>query len=196
MIAKTKANVKTYTNTGLTAATGYYYRVYAFRKSNPPSAYTNMAFVTTLGRDSIAPSIPVGLAANPASCSRISLTWLPSSDSGSGVAGYEVSRGGSVIAHTTTASYSDPSLPASASFSYNVAAFDNAGNYSAMSQAVSASTPSCTTNQAPAANAGPDRSTPSLASIVLDGSALWIPTVASSPGAGASATARPARARA
>jgi hypothetical protein len=129
LIAKTKANVKTYTNIGLLPATGFYYRVYAFRKNNPPSPYSNTAFVTTLGRDSIPPTVPTSLAATVVSCGRIDLRWNLSSDTGTGVAGYELSRDGSVIAHTTTASYSDASLPASHSFSYNVASYDNAGNY-------------------------------------------------------------------
>src|SRR5262249_44440852 len=142
-IAKTKANVKTYTNTGLSAATRYFYRVYAFRKGNPPSPYTNVAWATTMGRDSVPPTTPTGLGAAVMNCTRIDLTWNLAFDTGTGVAGYELSRGGSVIAHTTGASYSDASLPASSSFSYNIAAYDNAGNYSPMSPAVVAATPSC-----------------------------------------------------
>ena len=169
-IGKTKANVKTFTNKYLSPASGYYYRVYAFRRNNPPSAYTNVAFVMTLGRDSVPPTMPTGLGATAASCTQIDLRWDPSSDAGSGVAGYQVYRGGSVIANVATASFSDSALAASSSFTYNVAAFDNAGNYSVMSAPLTAATPSCTSNQAPIASAGADRTTLTLSSLIFDGS--------------------------
>src|SRR5437870_8814000 len=37
-VGRTRANVVSWTDTGLAPATTYYFRVYAFRKANPPSA--------------------------------------------------------------------------------------------------------------------------------------------------------------
>jgi chitodextrinase len=84
-----------------------------------------------------APSAPTGLAAT-GTASTIGLSW--SAPSSGTPAGYEVLRDGTVIATTATTSYTDPSLPVSSAHSYTVKAFDAAGDTSAASTAVSAST--------------------------------------------------------
>jgi len=75
------------------------------------------------------------------STTTIQLNWNASTDSGgSGLAGYRVYRNGSLAASPTTNSFLDTGLTANTSYSYTVAALDNAGNVSGSSGAVSVST--------------------------------------------------------
>jgi fibronectin type 3 domain-containing protein len=97
-----------------------------------------------------APTAPTGLRATGAASS-ISLNWTaPSSGT---PAGYEILRDGTVIATTQSTSYTDLSLPTSASHSYTVEAFDSVGDTSPASAAVAASTTSGVDNTAPTAPA-------------------------------------------
>ncbi len=96
--------------------------------------------VTTLGTDTIAPSIPTGLTATPVSTTQINLSWTASTDN-VGVTGYQVFRNGSQIATTTTPSYSNTGLTPGTNYSYAVKAFDSAANISALSATASATTP-------------------------------------------------------
>ena len=95
--------------------------------------------------DSIAPSVPAGLAGTPASTSRIDLTWTAATDSGgSGLAGYRLYRNGASAPLATVAgtSYADTGLNANTTYSYRVSAYDTAGNESAQSTPpVSVTTP-------------------------------------------------------
>ena len=89
--------------------------------------------------DTTPPSVPSGLAATPVSTSQINLSWIASTDN-VGVTGYKVFRGGAQIATSATTTYQDKSLAAATTFTYSVAAIDAAGNTSAQSSSVSAST--------------------------------------------------------
>lgn len=91
--------------------------------------------------DTTPPSVPTGLTATPVSVSQINLDWASSTDN-VGVAGYNVYRNGGVtpIATTTAAAYSDTGLTASTTYIYAVSAFDAAGNTSATTSPVSATT--------------------------------------------------------
>lgn len=90
--------------------------------------------------DTTPPSVPTGLAATPVSASRIDLAWTASSDPDSAVAGYGVYRDGTLVATVATAAYRDTGLAASSTHSYAVDAVDPAGNRSARSPAVGATT--------------------------------------------------------
>ena len=95
-IAAVGVNVHAYKNLGLTEKTTYYYRVRAYQTSETGttySDYSNVASATTPA-DTTAPSTPSQLKAAAISCSEIRLTWKGSTDSGSGVKGYNVYRGG------------------------------------------------------------------------------------------------------
>jgi chitodextrinase len=89
--------------------------------------------------DTQSPSIPASLGATPASASHIDLVWSAATDNVA-VTGYRVYRGGTQIANVATTSYADMGLAASTTYSYRVAAQDAAGNVSAQSNAVSATT--------------------------------------------------------
>jgi hypothetical protein len=95
--------------------------------------------------DNTAPTAPTGLTATPVSSTQINLAWIASTDgtSGSGVAGYDVYRGGTKInaALITTTSYNDTGLTPATSYSYYVKAIDRAGNVSAASNTALATTP-------------------------------------------------------
>jgi hypothetical protein len=101
--------------------------------------------------DASSPSIPTGLAATAISSYQINLSWNASTDN-IGVAGYVIYRGGSQIAvvrsGTTYADTAHPlpsvynySLSPSTAYTYTIAAFDAAGNFSARSVSAGATTP-------------------------------------------------------
>ena len=90
--------------------------------------------------DLTAPTVPQGLNASAAGSNRINLSWLPSTDSESGVAGYRVFRDGNLIGTTAGTSYAALGLAPLTTYSFTVAAFDNAGNESIESAPAEAST--------------------------------------------------------
>src|SRR5438128_2605188 len=133
-IAAVGVNVHTYKNLGLTEKTTYYYRVRAYQTSvsgTTYSDYSNIASATTPA-DTTAPSTPSRLKAVAISCSEISLTWNGSTDSGSGVKGYNVYRGGVFLTQVPApaTSFTDSGLLPLTTYSYAVSAVDNAGNES------------------------------------------------------------------
>ncbi len=89
--------------------------------------------------DSQPPSTPERLTAIPVSATQIDLHWNPASDN-SAVAGYRVHRNGAEIANITEIHYEDSSLTPKTTYQYQVLAFDVAGNESALSGTVSATT--------------------------------------------------------
>jgi chitodextrinase len=89
--------------------------------------------------DTQAPSVPTGLSAAAISASQINLSWTVSPDN-VGVAGYRIYRNGVQIAAITGTTYQDSGLATSRTYTYTVAAYDAAGNTSAQSAPVSATT--------------------------------------------------------
>jgi len=143
-IASVGANVRTYSNTGLTAATRYWYRVRAYNTLGN-SAYSNDANATTLLPPP--PIAPTALLATAVSGVRIDLAWT---DNATDEQGYRLERapdaGGVAGAYTQIASvsanvrtYSNTGLVASTRFWYRVRAYNAAGN-SAYSNETSATT--------------------------------------------------------
>ena len=134
-----------YSDTTVQAGATYTYTVYAYDAAGNTSQPSTTATVTTTA-DSQPPSAPTGLAATVKSASQIDLTWNPATDN-TGVTGYTVYRNGSPIATTSgpnATAYSDTSAAAATTYTYTVDAFDSAGNHSAPSAQVSATTPSGT----------------------------------------------------
>jgi fibronectin type 3 domain-containing protein len=128
-----------YADNTVSGTTAYQYRVRARDGAGNNSGYSNTASATTT--DTIAPTTPTNLSASAPGSGTVNLSWSASSDSGgSGLTGYRIYRGGSHIATTTATSYSDTSVVASATYSYNVAAFDNAGNASGQSSTATVTT--------------------------------------------------------
>ena len=139
----------TYQNTGLTASTSYSYTVSAYDAAGNNSAQTSPVSATTLaGSDTQPPTVPTNLTATAVSSSQINLSWTASTDN-VGVTGYKVFRSGSQIGTTAGTTYQNTGLTASTSYSYTVSAYDAAGNNSAQTSPVSATTPASSDTQPP-----------------------------------------------
>lgn len=89
--------------------------------------------------DVIAPSVPTGLTATVVSSTQINLAWSVANDNVA-VVGYNVFRGGVQIGTTLGTSLANTGLTPATAYSYTVKARDAAGNMSAASAAVSATT--------------------------------------------------------
>src|SRR5690606_4108691 len=99
----------------------------------------DLTIIASFVVDSTPPSVPQGLAASPVSSERIDLAWQPSTDDVL-VAHYEVFRDGVSIGTVPSTSYSDTGLASGTTYSYTVRAIDGAGNPSAISSPVDATT--------------------------------------------------------
>lgn len=91
------------------------------------------------------PSIPTNLSATAVSTSQIDLTWTASTDN-IGVTGYTIYRNGTQVGTSVSPSYNDTGLAASTQYTYNVSAYDAAGNASAQSASASATTEAASTS--------------------------------------------------
>ena len=119
-----------------TADSGSTFRVVV---TNTTGTATSNAATLTVNVDATAPTVPGALSASAVSSSQINLSWTASTDN-VGVTGYNVYRAGVKIGTAPSNSYQDGGLSASTSYSYNVSAFDAAGNTSAQSAGASATT--------------------------------------------------------
>ncbi|WP_329429957.1 discoidin domain-containing protein [Streptosporangium sp. NBC_01495] len=91
------------------------------------------------GGDTVAPSVPGGLRSTGTTANSVSLAWNAATDN-VGVSGYEVYRGGTLVATVAGTSHTDTGLTALTSYTYTVRARDAAGNRSAAGAAVTAQT--------------------------------------------------------
>jgi endo-1,4-beta-xylanase len=118
-------------------------------------AYTGVANALGGGTmDTTAPSVP-GTPTATTTSNSVTLTWAASTDNagGSGLAGYDIFRapgasGGTFtsVGTSTTNSFTNTGLTASTTFRYQVRARDVAGNMSAFSAAVTATTQAASTD--------------------------------------------------
>ncbi|MCL4476730.1 MAG: carboxypeptidase regulatory-like domain-containing protein [Nitrospirae bacterium] len=139
-IATVGANVTTFSNTGLTPDTTYFYRVRAYNAGGD-SAYSNEDNVTTA---TTPPAAPTNLGATAVSSSQINLSWTDNSNNETGFkierktgVGGVYSQIGTVGASMTT--YSDTGLAANTTYYYKVRAY-NAGGDSSYSNEANATT--------------------------------------------------------
>jgi chitodextrinase len=89
--------------------------------------------------DTVAPSRPSGLVATPMGATGASLSWGASSDNIT-VVSYVVSRDGAQVATSATTGYVDSGLAPETTYSYSVAALDEAGNMSPSSPTANVTT--------------------------------------------------------
>jgi len=138
-IATVAANETSYSNTGLSEATAYYYRMRAYNLAGN-SNYSSEASGLTL------PAAPSGLSASAASSSQIDLSWT---DNSSGESGFKIERktgsGGTYSEIATVSasviSYSNTGLSEATAYYYRMRAYNLAGN-SDYSNEANATTPS------------------------------------------------------
>ncbi|TYP72412.1 fibronectin type III domain-containing protein [Paenibacillus methanolicus] len=143
LVGSTSGSTLSYTNTGLSAGTSYTYTVKAKDAAGNVSAASGSVSVTTPGTggsDTQAPSAPANLGVTGTTSSSVSLSWGASSDN-VGVASYQVLNGSSVVQTVTGTNATVTGLSASTTYTFTVKAKDAAGNTSAASNAISATTP-------------------------------------------------------
>jgi hypothetical protein len=87
------------------------------------------------------PTTPAGLTATDVDAQTIDLSWTASTDN-VGIAGYEIYRNGDLVKtiYGTATTYTDSQLNSSTSYTYEIAAFDAAGNASGDSTSATAAT--------------------------------------------------------
>jgi titin len=128
-VATTSPNATSFSNTGLTAATSYFYRVKAVNAGGS-SAYSAEASATTLATP---PVPPAALTATAVSSTQVHVTWA---DASGNETGFEIERSQTtdsdfILVTTTEANittYSDVSLAAGSIYFYRVRAINDVGN--------------------------------------------------------------------
>ncbi|MEO7101160.1 MAG: LamG-like jellyroll fold domain-containing protein [Luteolibacter sp.] len=127
----TNLTAATYSDSGLTAGTSYYYVVSGTNAGGEGANSSEAAAITI-------PAAPAGLSATAASSSQINLSWSTST----GAASYNVKRSTtsgsgyvSVATGLTTASYTDTGLSSGTSYYYIVTAVNSSGESVASVQA-------------------------------------------------------------
>ncbi len=146
-IARVPRDTTSFQSTGLTASTGYSYRVRAYVSADN-SAYSNTATATTLDPNVRFPAAPTTLKATAVSSYRIGLTWTDASDNEDG---FKVERamGGTTnftqiaTVSANTSAYLSVGLTPSTSYAYRVRAYNNFGNsgYSNTATAITEAAP-------------------------------------------------------
>ncbi|MEV6211338.1 cellulase family glycosylhydrolase [Kitasatospora sp. NPDC051914] len=91
------------------------------------------------GGDTTAPTVPGSLTVTGTTASSVTLSWSAATDD-TAVAGYDVYRGTAKVGTVSATAFTDSGLTAATAYSYTVRARDAAGNVSAASAAVTATT--------------------------------------------------------
>jgi hypothetical protein len=146
------ANVTSYSSTGLSPGTAYWFRVRSYQGSNT-SAYSNTATATTTALPGgVPPAAPSNLQAVTVSSSQINLTWTDNSNDEQGFAierakdGEPWSQVATVGANVT--SYASGNLEASTTYWFRVRSFKS-GDFSEYSNAVARATDPAGTDPVP-----------------------------------------------
>lgn len=112
---------------------GYHVILGVWEINDTTSAFYNVMDVNISGdappADAEAPTTPGDLEALPATTNSVDLSWGEATDN-VGVAGYEILRDGEKISSTSGTSFSDTGLSPDTEYTYEVRAFDAAGNMS------------------------------------------------------------------
>ena len=109
---------------------------------NPMYYFIYRHYVNTGQRDLMSPTIPADLMAKSTGAFNVSLSWKASQDN-FGVVGYKIYRNGVQvgITYNGSTSFEDTQLSPSTKYTYQVAAYDAAGNESPLSDVVTVTTP-------------------------------------------------------
>jgi len=103
---------------------------------------TYLGYLSTQTVETSPPTAPTSLTATAVNSLTVNLSWTASTDD-VGIAGYQVYRNGVLVItlYETSTTYSDTQLDPSTNYTYQLAAFDGAGNLSAQSNSASVTTP-------------------------------------------------------
>jgi len=135
-----------YGDSGLAKSTSYIYQVVSYDKAGNDSTKSNSVQIATSGTDITRPNVPGGLRKKGSTSYLIEIAWNAATDpSGylapaSGVVGYKIYRNGAYLATVSTLSYDDKNLIPQTSYRYQVSSLDGAGNESALSGILTATT--------------------------------------------------------
>ncbi|MFL5800062.1 MAG: fibronectin type III domain-containing protein [Actinomycetota bacterium] len=135
-------------DTTVSPGTEYSYDVMAFDAAGNRSAASSPVTVVVPAdpppppppQDTQPPTAPANLVASAESPNAVDLSWAPSTDD-VGVAGYVVMRGGTELANPTSTGFNDTTVSPGTEDTYDVMAFDAAGNRSAPSSPVTVLVP-------------------------------------------------------
>lgn len=127
-----------------TDRTGYYVILGVWEIGDTANAFYQALDVNLTQGDgptnpTVPPSVPANLLCSGHTVNSITMSWSASNAS-AGIKQYEVSRNGQAVGTTASTQYTDGGLPADTAYSYTVVAVDNAGNRSAATAQVAAST--------------------------------------------------------
>ncbi len=128
--------------------------------------------------DTKPPTVPRDLRASSITSNSVTLTWTASSDfkNGSGIAGYDIFRNGAAAGTSASTSFLAGGLAASTAYQFAVRARDNAGNVSALSTPVTATTPGGACTAYPPTPAGLAVTSSSSSTISLQWNAVAPPS--------------------
>lgn len=113
---------------------------YTLIANNSGGSTTAKTTITVISFDTQPPTTPILISATPKSPTQVDLTWGASVDN-VGVTAYQITRNGTIQGLFSGTNYSDTAVVASTTYTYSIKAVDAAGNYSASSNSVSATTP-------------------------------------------------------
>ena len=129
-----------FTDTGLTEDTEYTYEVRAFDAAGNQSEASNEVFArTSVPVDDEAPTIPLNLKVDNVTTDAVNLSWEASTDN-IGVAGYRVYRDKQLVQEVQGEQFTDTGLMEDTEYTYEVRAFDAAGNQSEASNRINVRT--------------------------------------------------------
>jgi len=131
--------------------------------TNGSVPYTTVSGSYTV-TDQTAPTVPTGLTASSQTATSFNLAWTASTDN-IGVTGYKIFRNGTQIGTSTTPSFSVTGLTPSTTYNMTVLANDAAGNSSAQSTPLAATTTADTT--APSVPTGLTKGTVTVTSVAM-----------------------------
>jgi fibronectin type 3 domain-containing protein len=151
----------TYSNTGLTASTTYYYLVKAVDADGTSAASTQASTATLAASCAAVPSAPTGLTATASSSSAIGLNWSAvTPPANCTISSYSVYGGTTANPTTVIASgvtgttYANTGLAASTTYYYAVKAVDADGTSAASNQATTATLAASSGTSIASINAG------------------------------------------